>query len=356
MSKRSSSNKRSGNMKHELYVVTERMSSPGRSKHRDKLNDLTSKRIYSYNTLGLYRREGRYFIDYVREKHPECETLENSRQYIGEWIEYESTRIIDDDRTQSAWTISLKICALNKIFQIEPGDPDRITAPKRYRADIIRSRGITQSDMLFFTEDNLSTICFLQSTGCRRDIAEKLRGSDYMTIDDLKAEMEIYDSKAELSPEEEFRYPLIKEALTYFSDCEHFLLHYKDKGKRSRIAPILGPFRDMAVEMLKKTPKEEKVLERIPNEAGVHSFRNDYSCSVYRRYARRIEDIPYDRVNKGSGVPYQSDVYILRKDQYGRKLDRAAMAKVSKALGHNRIRVAADNYLYGMEDEDHEDD
>ncbi len=53
MSKRSSSNKRNGNMNHELHVVTGRMASPGRSKHRDKLNKLTHKRIYSFNTLKL---------------------------------------------------------------------------------------------------------------------------------------------------------------------------------------------------------------------------------------------------------------------------------------------------------------
>lgn len=350
------SNKRNGNMNHELYVVTGRMSSPGRSKHRDKLNKATFKRIYSYNTLGRYRREGRYFIDYIQGNHPECKTLKDCRQYIREWIEYESTRVLDNGRTQSAWTMCLKICAIHKIFQIKPGDPDYMPMPKRFRGDILRSRCLTPMDLSFMNENHLDIITFAQSTGCRRDILKRVKGSDYMTIDELKNEMDKYDSKEELSPEERSRYILIREAITYFSDCEHFLFHSRDKGGRSRIAPILGPFEDRAVELIMNTPKDEKVFKSIPNEADVHSFRNDYSCSVYRRYARRIKDIPYDRVNKGSGVPYQSDVYILRKDQYGRKLDRAAMAKVSKALGHNRIRIAADNYLYGMEDEDHEDD
>ena len=59
-------------------------------------------------------------------------------------------------------------------------------------------------------------------------------------------------------------------------------------------------------------------------------------------------EIPYDRVNKGSGRKYQSEVYICRKDEAGRKLEKAAMLVCSKALGHNRISVVADNYIRGL--------
>lgn len=53
-------------------------------------------------------------------------------------------------------------------------------------------------------------------------------------------------------------------------------------------------------------------------------------------------------MNKGSGRKYQSEVYICRKDEAGRKLDKAAMLVCSKALGHNRISVVADNYIRGL--------
>ena len=36
------------------------------------------------------------------------------------------------------------------------------------------------------------------------------------------------------------------------------------------------------------------------------------------------------------------------KDEAGRKLDKAAMLVCSKALGHNRISVVADNYIRGL--------
>ena len=56
----------------------------------------------------------------------------------------------------------------------------------------------------------------------------------------------------------------------------------------------------------------------------------------------------YDRVNRGSGKRYQGDVYTCRKDETGRKLDRLAMEKCSKALGHNRVSVVAGHYLRGI--------
>jgi len=38
----------------------------------------------------------------------------------------------------------------------------------------------------------------------------------------------------------------------------------------------------------------------------------------------------------------------MRKDRAGVVLDRAAMAKVSKWLGHNRLDVIAGHYLYDL--------
>ena len=69
---------------------------------------------------------------------------------------------------------------------------------------------------------------------------------------------------------------------------------------------------------------------------------------MYRANARPIDEIPFDRVNRGTGKRFQSGVYTCRKDEAGRKLDKAAMLLCSKALGHNRLSVLADNYLRGL--------
>ena len=82
--------------------------------------------------------------------------------------------------------------------------------------------------------------------------------------------------------------------------------------------------------------------------ADIHAYRAEYATDIYRKYARPIEEIPYDKVNKGTGKRYQSEVYSCRKDEAGKKLDKAAMLVCSKALGHNRISVVADNYIRGL--------
>lgn len=84
------------------------------------------------------------------------------------------------------------------------------------------------------------------------------------------------------------------------------------------------------------------------NCADIHGYRAEYATAIYKAHARAIEEIPYDRVNRGTGRRYQSEVYTCRKDEAGKKLDKAAMLICSKALGHNRISVVADNYIRGL--------
>lgn len=88
--------------------------------------------------------------------------------------------------------------------------------------------------------------------------------------------------------------------------------------------------------------------EHIHGAADIHGYRAEYATAVYKAHARDIKDIPYDKINKGTGRKYQSDVYTCRKDEVKRKLDRAAMTMCSKALGHNRAEVFATNYLRGL--------
>lgn len=53
-------------------------------------------------------------------------------------------------------------------------------------------------------------------------------------------------------------------------------------------------------------------------------------------------------MNRGTGRWFQSEVYTCRKDEAGKKLDKTAMLVCSKALGHNRIEVVANNYIRGL--------
>ena len=80
----------------------------------------------------------------------------------------------------------------------------------------------------------------------------------------------------------------------------------------------------------------------------IHSYRGDYATMIYKAHARDIKDIPYDTINRGTGRKMQSEVYHCKKDEAGKKLDKAAMLVCSKALGHNRIDVVANNYIRGL--------
>ena len=53
-------------------------------------------------------------------------------------------------------------------------------------------------------------------------------------------------------------------------------------------------------------------------------------------------------VSVGPLLRYSQQIGVCRKDEAGKKLDKAAMLVCSKALGHNRISVVADNYIRGL--------
>ena len=133
-----------------------------------------------------------------------------------------------------------------------------------------------------------------------------------------------------------------------FPDQDYFIHHRTDKNGRSRFAPIIGKHKADIINRMGKTAPNEKVWLNVPTNADIHGYRSDYATTLYKMYARPIEAIPYDKVNKGTGKKYQSEVYVCRKDEAGKKLDKVAMQMASKALGHNRLEVIANNYLRGL--------
>ena len=80
-------------------------------------------------------------------------------------------------------------------------------------------------------------------------------------------------------------------------------------------------------------------------DTALRGYRADYANRVYKMFARNVDSIPYDTYHHGLRAWIQSEVYICRKDEAGKRLDKQAMFKCSKALGHNRIDVVAINYL-----------
>jgi hypothetical protein len=88
----------------------------------------------------------------------------------------------------------------------------------------------------------------------------------------------------------------LEDALKTFPDETVFLHHRRDKGGRSRYAPIVGPHREQIIARMRNRKPHEKVWEHVHSAADVHGYRAEYAAQVYRKYARKYDDIPYDRV------------------------------------------------------------
>ena len=314
----------------------------GESKKEAMANGTAQDKIFSFNTYQTYWKHTKYFLKYVKELHPECTTLKSAKKYVNEWLQ------VRVDQGLSAWTIQTEAKALGKLYGIQPDDPDYFQPPKRNRAEIKRSRGDRVRDLHFSKTNNDELIKFCKGTGLRRSELEALRGSDLMTRAQIEAEIARIEAlpEGERQPHEEKHLGVLRDARMF--DCEYFLHVRNGKGGRERISPIIGKHAGQILERMQNTAADEKVWQHVNANADIHAYRGDYATTIYKAHARAIEDIPFDRVNKGTGKRFQSEVYVCRKDEAGKRLDKAAMRICSKALGHNRIEVVANNYIRSL--------
>ena len=314
----------------------------GESKKEAVANGTAKDKIFSFNTYKDYWKHTKYFIKYIKDNHPECTTLKSAKKYTNEWLQ---ARV---DQGLSAWTVQLEAKALGKLYGISPDDENYFKPPKRNREEIKRSRGDRVRDKHFSKTNNDELIKFCRGTGLRRKELQELRGKDLVPRTQIEAEI------SELQKiQEEQRAPSVTKRLEMLQDAclfpEEWFVHVRNgKGGRERLSPIIGKNAGQIIERITDTPPEEKVWQHIHNCADIHGYRAEYATAIYKARARAIEGIPYDRVNRGTGRRYQSEVYTCRKDEAGKKLDKAAMLICSKALGHNRISVVADNYIRGL--------
>lgn len=317
----------------------------GESKQTSIKDGTARDKIFSFNTYNTYWKHIKYFIRYLQEYHPEITTMKKARPFVNEWLQYRTNYTDENGNHLSAWTIQTEAKALSKLYGILPTDEDYFTPPQRKRSDIKRSRVDTERDKHFSKTNNDELIKFCQGTGLRRSELSNLRGKDLFSMETIKTYINKYETKSKLSTRENEILNIMRDATLF--DAEYFI-HVKGKGGRERLAPIIGRNIEQIVGKIEKTAAEEKVWQYVNTNADIHSYRADYATEIYKSKARKIEEIPFDRINKGTGKKYQSEVYVCRCDERGKKLDRKAMYLASKALGHNRISVVADNYLRGI--------
>ena len=316
------------------------MQSFGDSKRTAVAEGTDREKIFSFNTYKTYWKHIKYFIKYIKEKHPECTTLKSAKKHVNEWLQ------VRVDEGLSAWTIQTEAKALGKLYGISPDDADYFKPPKRNREDIQRSRGDRVRDLHFSKTNNDELIKFCLGTGLRRSELEQLRGKDLVTRAQIEKEISRIESLQERSPYDEKKLEMLRDTRMF---QEEYFTHVRSgKGGRERMSPIIGKNAEQIIERIRSTLPEEKVWQHVHKSADIHSYRAEYATAIYKTHARPIQEIPYDRVKPGTGIRYQSEVYTCRKDEAGKKLDKAAMLVCSKALGHNRISVVADNYIRNL--------
>ncbi|ORP05124.1 hypothetical protein B7693_00095 [Streptococcus mitis] len=265
----------------------------GQSRSLDKLRGETKNRIYSKQSYITYKNQFRYFSDWVKETHPDVRSIDEARTLVNKYLQY----LIDQNR--SAYSIATAKASLSKVFQTDA--TQFIATPIRRRADVQRSRFSVERDKHISDELEQKLSQFTSATGLRRK--------------------EMLQIEAES---------------LFFKDGRAYLnVVNGTKNGKPRVAEIMGVSEaetKMIVEFIQS--KKGRLFPKLSPHYDNHYYRGIYAKRIYSFYARKENDIP------------KSEKYVMRKDRAGEVLDKLAMKITSKMLGHERINVIAQSYLY----------
>ena len=269
----------------------------GRSRSLDKIDGTTDNKIYSKNTFKTYKNQFRYFTEWLEVTHPEAKTIDDARQYVDDYLRY----LIDLER--SAYSISTTKAALAKVFMVKA--TEFIGTPPRTRENIKRSRykAVRDKNISAKTEARLGR--FTAATSLRREEMQEIRAED----------------------------------LFFKNGKPYFRITKATKGGKPRESEIVGLSEADTKDLVRWIKsKKGKLFPKLNSNYDDHYYRAVYASRVYQKYARDVDKIA------------KEDRYVMRKDMAGTVLDRVAMKIASKNLGHNRIDVIAQSYLYTLED------
>ena len=277
-------------IKEEMYQKLSKMfrAGKGRSRHEDKKTGLDRKFIYSESTYKTYTASCKDFRRWINENHPECKHLKDCRKYVNEYLQ----SLISAEK--SAYTISTRKAALVKLFEVDFSE--FMETPGRYRKNITKSRYAVKYDahVSKATEERWAKIT--SATGLRLSELTRIRGTD----------------------------------LRYLDGKYMLYVHKGTKGGKDRYCWVL----DEDVAKLIELAGDRPAFPNVPKAYDNHHYRAIYAQKLYALHARPVDTIP------------KEDRYVMRGDMKGVVLDKAAMRLVSSNLGHNRISVIAQSYLY----------
>lgn len=280
----------------EIDKTLQEKSAFGQSRHKAKEDGSDKDKIFSYASMKQYKRQCRYFADYVRENYPKTRHVGQAKKYAGEYLEH----LIDEGKSPS--TIQTARSALSKLF----GETiaQELELPEKTRATITNNRSPEREYLKHFSETkNAELVNFCKKTGLRKHELKQLTGDCLREI-----------------------------------DGNYYLLVKKGKGGKQRLARVLDND-NQVIQRMKNTAPDGLVWTKEngwKEDMTPHKYRADYATAFYNEIARPAEALS------------EREKYYCRNDMAGKVFDRKALLEVSKNLGHNRISVIAGNYAYKM--------
>lgn len=271
----------------------------GTSKHNDKIRNNgkpAADKIYTDSTLKTYKQGWIKYCNFTKECGLKTRDLSDLVPYVQAFVDMLETH------KYSAWSIHTWVSGVTKVLGLSL---ETYTLPKRERKDIKRSRNPVKSDMRFCASNHQDLVTFCRCVGPRNyKELQRIRGIDLIDLTDGS-----------------------------------YAVHIRGKGGKERNAPVYGtPDQVEMIISLMREAGNELVFPHVPTAADIHAYRAEYACRLYMASARAVSDIPSD------------ERYTCRKDMAGKVFDMLAMQAVSLALGHSRLSVIAQSYLWMLGD------
>lgn len=279
----------------------------GISKHKAKAearrNGERVRGSFSYNTDTDYAKKAGYVISQIIKAHPtEIMYLSDCKKFVKEFIDN------NYDWETQANTIHSYIYATMAALNINDyHDLGFKKLAKRCTHKNRRCRAESKSDKKL-TGDLFNLVrAFCAGTGARRG------GAMDVCSDDL-----------------------------YLDDEGNYLVKLTEKGGKTRLAIILPDF----VELI-KTLFEHPLGNTVNGRTylfPLNAFAKNLSLHILRdRYAEKL----YLKL-LAEGKYNTDELYRCRKERKGDVFDAGAVLKTSEYLGHHRVNVAVDNYLFNV--------
>lgn len=297
------------NITHECICSLKKQERYGNSKYDDKIKAKKEAKargeefknvqgIYSFATMKTYIKNCKHFINYCMNNHSkEIKHYSDCRKYVEEYLKNEI------DRGLSAWTLHTRASAICSSYNIRL-DNLEIKLPARKREDIIRTRNTNTSKYKDIDERYHDIKKFIRATGCRRDELLHLR----------------------------------KEDIKFSKSGKNLYIYKRGKGGVERWTIVNPNYNNLVKDMFKNSKGYRKNGElrlfknsEIPHTA-IHDLRADYAKDMYKIFEAN---------NMGNGKKY-----FCRGERLGDYFDRGILEKISENLGHHRIDVVVNNYLY----------